>query len=158
MKALSRPGLLLVALVSTGAAAQPNLPYIVRLPADDFVWPWGEPRRNDDRERPEFTIEGHEAQFACTLTGSFRPASRMSDFAELREFEHTLEGSINFIQDAVPVLNELYRVRELDWAILDCIIPEAEESEEKTQERLDKALERAERARERRREAADADE
>lgn len=157
MKASSLLGSLLAALVSARAAAQPNIPYIVQLPSQDFVWTWGTQKGTDALARPEFELHGHEQNFACTLTGSFRPGSHMSDFSNLRDFEQTLNNTLYFIQDATTALNEYYRSVDLDWAKLDCIIPQGEISEEKEQQRLEKAVERAERARERRRERAEND-
>jgi hypothetical protein len=138
--------------VSTAASAQLNLPRVVQLPSDDFVYSWGENVSVDDRERPDFSLHGTELPFDCTLNGSFRPGSRMRDFYNMREFELALQQTIYFIQDATRILNDLYLANELDWAVLDCVIPESTEPEDKTQERVDKALERAIRERERRRE------
>lgn len=139
------------ALVSCGALAQLQLPNIVQLPTEDFVWVWGENVPVDKRSRPEFTIQGGEQGFLCMLTGSFRPNSRMRDFYNKRDFEQTLGTTLYFIQDATAALNQLYLSRDLDWAIMDCAVPQGEQSEEKSQERLDKAIERAERQRDRRR-------
>lgn len=157
MKAFSVLGSLVAAFGSTVALAQLNIPYIVQLPDEDFIWPWGEPLRgNEDLLRPDFDIPGHEQGFWCTLTGSWRPGSHMSDFENMREFEQSLNSTLYFVQDATNAMNFYYRNLDLDWARLDCKIPEGgEASEEKTQERLDKAVERAERARERRRAQAE---
>ena len=153
MKAFGLLGSLLVALGSTVAAAQLGLPVFVQLPDSDFIWPWGQPNRAEDRLRPDFDLQGHEQNFFCTLTGSWRPGSHMSDFENMREFEQSLNSTLYFIQDATIAMNTYYRNIDLDWAILDCKIPEpTEASEDKIQERLDKAVEKAERARERRRE------
>jgi hypothetical protein len=128
----------------------------VQLPTEPFVWPWGE-ASVDDRSRPDFEVRGREQQFDCELTGSFRLGSRMKDFYNLREFEHTLSTTLYFIQDTTYTLNDLYRMNELDWAILDCQIPTAEESVDEVQERIDRAVERAERQRERRRRREESD-
>lgn len=152
MKALSLLVPLSTALVATAATAQlPNPFYRVQLPEENFVWNWGTPVRNDDRQRPDFSVQGGEQGFYCTAEGAFRPASRMSEFENLRAFEMELNGSLYFVQNVTSVFNFYYQEREIDWAVLDCVKPENETSEEEVQERLDRALERAERARERRR-------
>ena len=79
----------------------------------------------------------------------------MSDFYNLRGFEQELIGTPYFIQDATRRMNEFDRSFELDWAVLECTVPDFTEDEQKTQERVDKALERALRDRERRRERDD---
>jgi hypothetical protein len=152
MKAYSLLGSLLAALGSTVAVAQLNLPTYVQLPRDDFVWPWGEPLRPDGRLNPDFDIQGQEQGFRCLLTGGWRPGSHMKDWENDRDFRQALLETLYFIQDATIAMNDYYRSLDLDWAVLDCKIPESEPSEEKTQEKLDKAVERAERARDRRRE------
>lgn len=152
MKAFSLLASLLVALASMAASAQlPNPFYRVQLPDEDFVWPWGAPRSPENRQRPDFSVQGGEQGFYCTAEGAFRPASRMSDFENLRAFEMELTGSLYFVQNVTNLFNFYYRERELDWAVLDCAKPENEETDEEVQERLDRAIERAERARERRR-------
>lgn len=157
MKRCHQLSLLLVVMASASAIptadalAQLNLPTIIQLPTDPFVWNWGRTMRGDDRQRPEFTIQGIQQQFHCTLTGAFRLGSRMRDFYNQREFEQSLSSTLYFIEDATAALNYYYRQVELQWATLDCTIPEGEPTDEKTEERVDRALERAERARERRR-------
>jgi len=138
-------------IAASGALAQSGLPTIIQLPTDDFVYTWGKDASVDKRSRPEFTVRGVEQRFQCMLTGSFKTGSRMRDFYNLREFEQSLSATIYFIQDATSRLNDLYLSNDVDWAILDCIIPETIEDEDKRQEKIDKALERAERDRERRR-------
>jgi hypothetical protein len=128
------------------------MPPIVNLPTDDFVWPWGQLRPIDNIEEPEFEISGVERSFQCTATGSFKPGSHMRDVYEARQFEQSLMGSITFIQTTTATLNNLYLSNDLQWAVLECIIPESVESEDEAQERVDRAVERAERERERRRE------
>lgn len=154
MRAFAPWSLLLTALVATGVSAQITIPNIVQLPTQDFVWNWGRVTAAgfDTPERPEFTIQGTESGFRCTLTGSFRLGSRMRDFYEMREFEQSLSGSLYFIQDATETLNYYTQTNDLGWATLDCAMPEdIEVSADKEQQRLDRAIERAERARERRR-------
>lgn len=153
MKAYRRLGTVLAAgtLTATGALAQLNLPRIVQLPTQDFVWPWGSAATGDRLTRPDFDIKGIEERFQCTLTGAFKPGSHMRDFYPLRNFEQSLSSTLYFIQDATNAMNDLYLSNELQWATLDCAIPDVPEDEEKRQERVDKALERARRERERRR-------
>lgn len=149
--------LLIVPLMAPEARAQINLPYYVQLPADDFVWTWGRPMRDDDRSRPGFEVAGGERNFHCTLTGSFRLGSRMRDFYNTRDFEHQLSTTFEFVQLATYRLNDLDRTNQLQWANLNCVIPDEEADEEKTDERVQRALERAERARERRRDSEEDD-
>lgn len=157
MRRPSLPGAVLVAcaLISPAVLAQisiPGAPRIVQLPSDDFVWSWGSAARVEDRERPDFEIIGIEQSFRCELEGSFRRASRLRDYYNLREFEQGLSSSFEFIQDATRALNYYYQTNELDWAIMNCVKPEGVETEESAEERQQRALERAQRARERRRE------
>lgn len=160
MRAFSRLGPLLIALVATGVSAQLSIPRIVQLPTEDFVWNWGRGTASgfDDHDRPEFTIQGNERSFRCTLTGSFRLGSDMRDFYKMREFEQSLLSSLYFIQDATAALNYYTQTNDLGWATLDCAVPESEVSADKEQQRLDRAVERAERAREKRRRREDDDE
>lgn len=152
MKVFSRLGLLFVVLAASGASAQNQIPYIVQLPTQDFVWQWGgRSSAFEERRRPGFEITGVEQNFNCTLTGDFKLGSRMNDFYRQRDFEQALKTTIYFIQDATYALNGYYRSNDLDWAKLDCFIHETELSDEKEQERLDRALERAQRDQERRR-------
>jgi hypothetical protein len=160
MSAFIPRSLLLTALFATGVSAQITIPNIVQLPTEDFVWNWGRVTAAgfDTPERPEFTIQGTESGFRCTLTGSFRLSSRMREFEGMREFEQSLNGSLYFIQDATETLNYYTRTNDLGWATLDCVLPEDNEvSTDKEQQRLDRAVERAERARERRRSREDDD-
>jgi hypothetical protein len=140
------------AVMAGSAWGQLSIPQIVQLPTDDFVWPWGQMRPIDDIEEPEFSFTGVELSFRCIAKGSYKPGSHMRDESNARAFEQALTGSIHFIQDTTAALNELYLSNELQWAILECRIPESIETEDEAQERLDRALERAERERERRRE------
>lgn len=154
MRPVSRFGLVAIAGVAFAAAAfgQLNIPPIVVLPTEDFVWTWGDLRPIDDLEEPEFEITGIERSFRCTAKGNFKPGSHLRDVYEARQFEQTLMGSITFIQTTTATLNSLYLSNDLQWAVLECIIPESVETEEDVQERVDRAVERAERERERRRE------
>jgi len=140
--------------IAAAAVAQPNIPTIVNLPTEDFAWPWGNMRPIDDAEEPEFTISGVERSFRCTAKGSFKPGSHMRDTYAKREFEQSLNGSIYFIQEATQRLNELDLSNNLQWALMECIIPDASDSEEDVQEELDRALERAQRERDKRRQRA----
>lgn len=154
MQPLKRVGLAVIACAVIGGAASAQLagPPIVNLPTDDFVWPWGQLRPIDNIEEPEFKVSGVERSFHCTATGVFKPGSHMRDVYEARQFEQALSGSIQFIQDTTGALNSLYASNDLQWALLECIIPETTEAETEAQERLDRAVERAQRDRERRRE------
>ncbi len=140
--------------IAGAASGQPNLPNIVVLPTDDFVWPWGNIRPVDDAEDPEFTLSGVERSFRCTAKGSFKPGSHMSDTYAKREFEQSLNGSIYFIQEATARLNALDQSNDLQWAVMECIIPDASDSAEDVQEELDRAVERAQRERDTRRQRA----
>ena len=154
MHPLKRIGLAVVAgaAIAGPAWAQLSIPQVVTLPTEDFVWPWGQLRPIDSIEEPEFKVTGVERSFRCTATGTFKPGSHMRDVYEARQFQQTLSGSIQFIQDTTAALNSLYASNDLQWALLECIIPQATEEEAETQERLDRALERAQREQERRRE------
>lgn len=155
MRGFSRLSASLLALVTTGIAAQ--IPVIYTLPTEDFVYEWGRGTSSsfEERDRPQFTITGVERVFRCTMTGAFRLGSRMRDFYEMRDFEQSLSGTLYFISDAVDALNYYYRSNDLDWATLDCKIPDNESTEDKAQQRLERAVERAERQRERRRRRSD---
>jgi hypothetical protein len=152
MRPLSRLGIAAACAVVAGTAGAQQLPVIVNLPTEDFVWNWGSMRPIDDFEMPEFTVSGVERSFQCTAKGAFKPGSHMRDVYAAREWQQALNGSIYFIQTATESLNNLYLNNDLQWAVLECIIPESTESEEDIQEDIDRALERAQRERERRRE------
>ena len=156
MRPMSRfVAMLGVTTAIAGAAwGQPNFPTIVNLPTDDFVWPWGNMRPIDDADDPDFTLSGVERSFRCTAKGAFKPGSHMTDTFAKREFEQSLNGSIYFIQEATARLNQLDASNDLQWALMECIIPDASDSEEDIQEELDRALERAQRERDKRRERA----
>jgi hypothetical protein len=142
--------LLLAGFCATGAVAQ--LPRIVVLPDNDFVWEWGRTTRLDDRDRPDFTVVGREERFSCTLNGSFRPNSRYNDQFVIRDMEANLISTPYFIQASTELMNNLDRARDIQWASLDCKIPEATtEQEAELRERENEALERARRAQEKRR-------
>ncbi|HEX6994476.1 MAG TPA: hypothetical protein VF339_10070 [Gammaproteobacteria bacterium] len=116
--------------------------YPVNLPNGDFRWQWGEVAE-PKRSLRDFSSSGHEAGFTCQLTGALRPGSRIEDL-ELRRLESELGISLYFIQAATRVMNELDYQRDLDWAVLDCKLPEAREPDpEAQQERLDRLRERA---------------
>jgi hypothetical protein len=143
--------LVVLSLSAFALNAQVQLPQIIQLPDQDFVYAWGDNASVDKRNRPDFTVHGVERSFRCTLTGAFKPGSHMRDYYSLREFEQSLSTTIYFIQEATARLNDLYLQNELDWAIMDCIIPQSVEDEDKRQEKVDKAVERAEKQRDRRR-------
>ena len=153
MRPVSRFGIVVCACAAFAgvASAQLQVPTIVNLPTSDFVWPWGTMRPIDDAEEPEFQVMGVERSFRCTAKGSFKPGSHMRDVYAARQFEQSLNGSIYFIQTTTAALNELDLSNDLQWALLECIIPDATDSEQEIQEDLDRALERALRERDKRR-------
>jgi len=116
----------------------------VNLPNSDFRWVWGDAGADQQRRSlRDFSSSGHEAGFSCQLTGALRPGSRISDL-DLRRLEMELSISLYFIQAAVRTMNGLDYQRDLDWAVLDCKLPEAREPDPKAQqERLDRLRERA---------------
>jgi len=119
--------------------------YPVTLPNGDFRWVWGEPVVDERQKRSlsDISSSGHEGGFACELNGALRPGSRI-DQIELRRLEMELSISLYFIQAATRLMNELDYQRDLDWAVLDCKLPEAREPDpEAQQERLDRLRERA---------------
>jgi hypothetical protein len=132
------------------AVAQLRLP--MQLPENDFVWTWGRATGLADQRRlsEDFSMVGSEAGFRCELTGKMSLARGTSP-TEMREFENRLQTSLFFIQDTANVMYQLDVYREIDWAVLDCKKPEANETEADLDEREAKARERAERRRERRR-------
>ena len=148
-------GLAAALLFTTTTLAQLAVPRIVQLPTTDFVWDWGN-ARGDERLRPHFQMVGRERAFTCDLQGSFKPGSHMRDFENMREFEQQLNSTLYFIQDSTYLLNDLYLQNHVQWARLDCKLPEeTERNPDKVQEDLDRALERARRDQQRRRERED---
>ena len=150
-------GLAASLLFATTALAQLTVPRIVQLPTTDFVWDWGN-ARGDERLRPHFEMVGRERRFTCNLTGGFKPGSHMRDFENMRAFEQELSATLYFIQDATYILNDLYRQNDVQWARLDCKLPEEiERDPDEVQDDVDKALERARRDQQRRRDREDND-
>lgn len=132
----------------------------VNLPNNDFRWQWGDVDAAGQGRRTlrDFSSSGNEAGFTCQLTGALRAGSRIEDL-ELRRLESELGISLYFIQAATRVMNDLDYRRDLDWAVLDCKLPEAREPDpEAQQERLDRLRERALRRQAERRERRARDE
>jgi len=135
-------------VIVTGGVQRPapsplNIPRIVVLPTDDFVWHWGDALADDHLE-PDFSLDGTEEKFFCNLTGAF--GSNAPD-------EYSLTSTLQFIQIVTARMNNRFRQGSGNsWATLSCAVPDnGSSTEEKVQERTDTALERAERQRERRR-------
>ncbi len=141
-------GLLLVgtALAQFGGV----FPGMVNLPADDFVWQWGNQRDAARGRFQDFSARGGEASFRCDLTGGLSVSNSWSN-REIRQFENDLNTSMTFIQSAAYAMYVLDQQRDLDWAVLDCDRYEREETADELQEKEDKARARAERRREQRR-------
>jgi hypothetical protein len=119
----------------------------MNVPRGDFRWQWGDVEITDEGTTPrhDFSSSGHEAGFNCQLTGALRAGSRI-DTRELRRLESELGISLYFIQSATRVMNDLDYQRDLDWAVLDCKLPEARKPDpEAQQERLDALRRQAER-------------
>lgn len=144
----------LVALASaaaTTATAQFGLP--MQLPENDFVWTWGRGQRQGADARrgiEDFNVIGNDGGFRCQLTGKMSISAGLGS-SETRALEEQLRSSLFFIQDSAYTMNQYDSYRYIDWAVLDCKKPEANETEADLAEREAKARERAERARERRR-------
>jgi len=115
----------------------------VNLPNGDFRWQWGRDIPDRPQALRDFSASGHEAGFNCELTGALRPSAQIDQLA-IRRLESELGISLYFIQAATRVMNELDFQNDLDWAVLDCKMPEAREPDpEAQQERLDRLRERA---------------
>jgi hypothetical protein len=117
---------------------------LVNLPRNDFVWRWGDTEEVSGARRTEdFAASGVEASFRCDLKGRLSPSSRMTE-VDVRQLENELQGSLYFIQAAAYAMNELDLARNLDWAELNCVKPQATERDpEETQEKVDRAREKA---------------
>lgn len=144
----------LVAAALVGAALLPDVAgaqLVPNLPQNDFIWNWGNPERS--RGFGDFSINGGEDRFRCSLTGKLSAGSRLTT-RQVREMEIDLGSSLYFIQTATNTMNTLERRRDLDWATLDCALPEESESsdaereareEEARQRAVERMLERRER-------------
>lgn len=133
---------LVVAFVGLPAHAQIGV-FPVNLPKDDFTWNWGDIERSRGRNFPDFSINGGEGGFRCSLEGKLRVSSNYSPQA-IRQMENDLRSSLYFIQEAANTMNSLDFRRDLDWATLDCDKPEEGPADlEKQQASLDKAKEKA---------------
>lgn len=119
------------------------------LPNEDFTFVWGRPERGSGGR--DFTVQGNEQSFSCELRGEFRLGTRLSE-REMMNVEQQLPVSLYFIQDATNLMNDLDRARELQWAQLECKLPEQEtEAGPEVDERLDRLRERALRQQQQRR-------
>jgi hypothetical protein len=104
-----------------------------QLPANDFVWNWGNPERSIGFE--DFTVTGGEGGFHCELKGKVSPGSRMTP-TDFRALEEQLRSRLDFIYATSSYMNQLDQQRELDWAKLSCAKPQAAPSTE--QEKADR--------------------
>ena len=128
--------------------AQINLP--MQLPRDDFTWHWGDVE--DARGAEDFSVDGNDGRFRCTLTGRLRIASQMS-MMDVRQMESDIRMSMEFVRAAAEAMYVLDQQRDLDWATLACKKPVAAEvTEEEKLERESRAREKALREMQRRRE------
>src|SRR5690606_15598098 len=100
----------------------------------------------------DFSASGREAGFNCELTGALRPSAQIDQLA-IRRLESELGISLYFIQAATRVMNELDFQNDLDWAVLDCKMPEAREPDPEAQR--ERALKRQAERRERRARSGD---
>ena len=147
---LARTVVVIVAAVTCGllhqkANAQFGMP--MQLPASDFVWTWGTDLR---RGITDINVIGTDTRFRCDLKVKLRISSGLGR-NDVRALEAQLRQSMFFVQETVYTMNSLETYGNLDWAVLDCKVPENDDSEDEIAEREAKARERAERARERRR-------
>lgn len=123
-------------------------------PQNDFKWIWGTQGEVRRRGFADFSVNGNDAGFRCTLEGRLRAGSRMTDI-EVRGLENDLSTSLFFIQTAASAMYALDQRRDIDWAELDCAKPVVDEDAAELREREEKARAKAERDRERRRERRD---
>ena len=143
---------LLGTLLWTAGAQAQAIPGFVNLPRDDFVWIWGDREDAIQNRFSDFKVGGSEAGFRCELTVRLHPGSRLSP-VEVRQLEQQLRQSMAFIQDSANTMYVLEQRREIDWALLDCDKPEAQElTQAEQQQRVDRALEKARAEQQRRRE------
>lgn len=143
----------MAALAITAApsvSAQFGLP--MQLPENDFIWRWGS---DAGRGFEDIDVIGSDGRFRCELTGKLRLSGRISP-SDTRNIEQQLRSSMQFVYEATYTMNQLEASGNLQWAILDCKQPVADEdTEDEVAEREAKARERAERRRERRRASED---
>jgi hypothetical protein len=151
-RSLMVAGAMLAAAVLWANSAQAQ--FGMNLPRNDFRWQWSNALENRTLSR-DFNARGSEAGFNCDLSGALRPSSRL-DRTDIRRLESELGISLFFIQAATRTMNDLDLQRQLDWAVLDCKLPEAREPDaEAQQERLDRLRDRALRRQSQRREQRD---
>jgi hypothetical protein len=119
-----------------------------QLPQNDFVWNWGV---NPDRQIgfEDFTVTGGEGGFHCELKGKMSGGSTMTP-TQIHQLQDTLRARLDFIYASSQYMNQLDQQRELDWARLSCMKPEATpataqekaDREAKAREKMQKEIER----------------
>ncbi len=102
-----------------------GFPGQMNLPQGDFTWTWGR-KLSGEVKFEDFSVFGHELAFRCDLTGKLRIGTRMSRM-DIRNLESELRDQISFIQSATYMMNNLDARRELEWATLECKLPEPSE-------------------------------
>jgi hypothetical protein len=133
-------------LLLEAGRAQPPL---YTLPKDNFRWDWGETNFEERRGTADIEMTGYESFFRCELSVRFRPGTSLTP-TDVRAIETSLRGRLDFIYGASETLNQLDRVRELDWATLDCKKSEgapidaakSAEREAEAREKMQRELER----------------
>lgn len=109
-------------LNTVGAQFSSGFPGQMNLPQGDFTWTWGQ-KPSGEVKFEDFSVFGNERTFRCDLTGKLRVGTRMSRM-DIRNLESELRGQMSFIQSATYMMNNLEARRELEWATLECKIPE----------------------------------
>lgn len=109
-------------LNTVGAQFSGGFPGQMNLPKSDFTWTWGR-KPNGEVRFEDFSVLGNELSFRCDLTGRLRIGSRLSRM-DIRNLENELRGQMSFIQSATYMMNNLDANRELEWATLECKLPE----------------------------------
>jgi hypothetical protein len=155
---LGRAGLVAigaVAALATGAVQAQfgqRIPGLINLPDQDFTWNWG--RSVDDARAArieDFSTQGAQGKFRCTLTGRFSPGNTNSSL-DARELERRLTTSLYFVEEAAYTMNDLERQNDLAWATLACAEAVADNSEEASRAREERAHAKALRELQKRRE------
>ena len=109
-------------LNTVGAQFSSGFPGHMNLPKSDFTWTWGR-KPSEEVRFEDFSVLGNELSFRCDLTGKLRIGSRLSRM-DIRNLENELRGQMSFIQSATYMMNNLDASRELEWAALECKLPE----------------------------------
>lgn len=112
-------------LYTANAQFNSGLPGQMNLPRDDFTWTWGR-KPSGETKFEDFSVFGSEGRFRCDLTGKLSIGTRMSRM-DIRDLESELRGQLNFIQSATYMMNNLDAQRQLEWATLECKLPEETE-------------------------------